>query len=109
MLRAVQQGEPLRLFTDQIRCPIWAINLAEALLELAKKDTAGILNIVGPEPLSRYDLGVALLSALGIDSPVIGTSAPDSMPRRLVLSIERAPKILNTPLLTIDQARARVF
>jgi dTDP-4-dehydrorhamnose reductase len=104
MLKTIQQGEALRLFTDQIRCPIWVFNLADALLELAEKDSTGILNLVGPEALSRYDLGAALLSALGIESPIIGTSAPDTMPKRLVLSIERAQKILKTSLLPIDQA-----
>jgi dTDP-4-dehydrorhamnose reductase len=106
MLRAVERGEPVRLFADQIRCPIWAVNLADALLELARGPAAGILNVVGPEPLSRYDLGMALLSALGIEGRVIPAAAPDTQPKRLILSLDRARAVLQTPLLTLAQARA---
>ncbi|HEX3053431.1 MAG TPA: SDR family oxidoreductase [Aggregatilineaceae bacterium] len=106
MIAAIQCGETMRLFTDQIRCPIWAVNLAEALLELVETDYGGCLNLVGPEPLSRYDLGTALLAALGYDPAkhVVAAAAPDSAPRKLVLSIERAREVLGTPLLTIREA-----
>jgi dTDP-4-dehydrorhamnose reductase len=106
MLRAVERGDMLHLFTDQFRCPIWVNNLADALLELAALDTTGLLHVVGPQLLSRYDLGTALLAALGYDSAlhVTPASAPDTHPKILNLSIERARSILNTPLLTLAQA-----
>ncbi|MBN1202387.1 MAG: SDR family oxidoreductase [Anaerolineae bacterium] len=109
MLRAIERGERLRLFVDQVRCPIWAVNLADVLLELADTDAAGLLHVVGPEPLSRYDLGTALLDALGIDPAlhVDMAQAPGSRPKSLVLDITRARSIVNTPLLTVAQARAR--
>lgn len=110
MLRALDRGEPLRLFTDQMRCPVWAWNLADALLELAETDAAGLLHVVGPERISRYDLGVALLSALGYDPEkhVIPTPAPDTDPKVLNLSINRARDLLaRTRLLTVDEARTR--
>ncbi len=109
MLAALRRGEPLRLYTDQIRCPIWAVNLADALLELAGKPVSGLLHVVGPEPVSRYDLGTALLDALGHDGArlVEKASAPDTHPKVLHLPVERARAILDTPLLSIAEARAR--
>ena len=38
------------------------------LLELTESDLSGVIHAVGPEPLSRYELGSALLDALGYDS-----------------------------------------
>jgi dTDP-4-dehydrorhamnose reductase len=107
MLRALERGETLRLFSDQVRCPIWAVNLADALLELAARDAADLLHVVGP-PLSRYDLGVGLLDALGVDTAgrVSPVPAPNTLPRRLVLSTDRAQALLKTPLLTLAEARA---
>ncbi|RPJ02959.1 MAG: NAD-dependent epimerase/dehydratase family protein [Chloroflexi bacterium] len=108
MLRAIERGEPVRLFTDQMRCPIWAINLADALLELVDRPAAGLLHIVGPELVSRHDLGVALLAALGIDPAqhVIATTAPDHQVKRLYLSVERARSLLQkTRLLTVAEAQ----
>ena len=108
MLRAIERGEPVRLYTDQTRCPIWAFNLADALLELVDSPAAGLLHIVGPDLVSRHDLGVALLAALGIDPAqhVIPTVAPDHQVKRLYLSVERARSLLRkTRLLSITEAQ----
>ncbi len=109
MLRALECGETLCLYTDQLRCPIWAVNLADALLELAGTDTPGILHLVGPELLSRYDLGRGLLAALGhdLDAHIIPATAPEDRPKCLHLSVARVQAILQTPLLTLAEARAQ--
>lgn len=109
MLRAIAQGQPVQLYTDQIRCPIWAENLAHILLELADTDLSGLLHAVGPEPLSRYDLGCALLEAVGHDPAIhaVAARAPASQPRRLVLSTARAQAALKyTRLLSLAEAHA---
>ncbi len=110
MLRAVRRGERLRLFADQVRCPIWVWNLADALLELVRYDVSGVLHVVGPEPVSRYDLGVALLDAQGYDPAehVDPVPAPDTAPKALHLSAAHAQAVLkDTPLLTLAAARVR--
>lgn len=109
MLRAIERGDRVRLYADQIRCPIWVWNLADALLELVPRDVFGVLHVVGPEPVSRYDLGVALLEAQGMDPAqhVDAVPAPDTAPKVLHLSTERAQTVLqHTPLLTLAAARA---
>ncbi|NLF77634.1 MAG: SDR family oxidoreductase [Chloroflexi bacterium] len=108
MLRAIERGEPVRLYADQIRCPIWAVDLADALITLAATDARGLLHVVGPQALSRYDLGTALLRALGHDPTqhVIAAESPETQPRRLVLSVERAQALLGRPLLTLAQVVA---
>jgi dTDP-4-dehydrorhamnose reductase len=55
------------LFTDMIRQPVHVDDLADALLELATSDYAGILNVAGPDPISRYDLGVLMARRDGLD------------------------------------------
>ncbi len=108
MLRAIDRGEPISLYIDQMRCPIWAFNLADALLELVEMDAVGLLHVVGPESISRYALGTALLAELGIDPAlhVVPAHAPTTQPQALPLSIARARALLKrTTLLTVDQAR----
>jgi dTDP-4-dehydrorhamnose reductase len=108
MLRAIERGEPLRLFTDQYRCPIWVWNLAAALLELAGLDLGGgVLHVAGPAPVSRYMLAMALLTALGVDpAPHVQTaSCPDTQAKRIVLSVDRARGLLHTTLMSLAQAR----
>jgi dTDP-4-dehydrorhamnose reductase len=85
---------------------VWT--LADALLELVETGAAGLLHVVGPQLISRYTLGVGLLDALGIEMAgrVEAAPAPETQPRRLDLSLNRARTLLrHTPLLTLDEAR----
>jgi dTDP-4-dehydrorhamnose reductase len=102
-------GETVTLFTDELRHPIWANNLAEALIEIATRRTLGILHIAGPEALSRYEYGLRLLHAAGIDprDGIVSGLAEEIAPTRirdLRLCLDRADQVLTTPLLTIEEA-----
>ena len=54
------------LFTDDYRCPIHVDDLAAALLELATSTRSGIHHIAGPEPISRYELGIRIARRDGL-------------------------------------------
>lgn len=104
--------EVVTLFTDELRHPIWARNLAEALLEAAAERITGILHIAGPEALSRHEYGLRLLRAAGIDPadgirPGLAAEIAPARVRDLRLCLDRAQQTLTTPLLTIDEAAAR--
>lgn len=108
MLDVIGRGDKLWFYTDQMRCPIWVWNLSDVLLELSETGAAGLLHVVGPECISRYDLGVGLLSALGYDPAqhVIPLPAPDRYPKVLNLSVDRARALLRrTRLLSLGEAR----
>ncbi len=111
MLEKAARGEPVALFTDEIRQPIWAYNLAEALLELAALPYTGALHIAGPERLSRWDYGRALLDAMELADqvrvqPVRAAEVAPGRPQDVSLDLSRARQLLKTPLLSIGQARA---
>jgi dTDP-4-dehydrorhamnose reductase len=105
--RAILRGEMPRLFTDEMRCPIWVFNLAQALLELAETEYRGVLNLAGPQALSRYDFGVKLLRALkGDPTQLIPLSSAESgmmRPRDCTLDLARARKLLKTKLFSVDE------
>ncbi len=65
LLAALERGECPGLFRDEWRTPLEAGNAAEALLEVALRGVCGILHVAGPERLSRFELGLRLLHALG--------------------------------------------
>lgn len=105
--RSILRGEMRRLYTDELRCPIWVRNLSEAVVELAEMDYRGVLNVAGPQPLSRYDFGLKLMEALGGDTSrlIPGLSASGTIVRPLdcTLDISRAQKLLETKLLGVDE------
>jgi dTDP-4-dehydrorhamnose reductase len=51
----LKAGKPVRLFTDERRCPIWVESLAAALLELARSDAAHSLSTSRVSPRGSSD------------------------------------------------------
>jgi len=105
----------VRLFTDELRCPVWVESLAAAVVELAGMDYTGVLHVAGAQPLSRYEFGLRLLRFHGLDPcrtcpersrRVIPARSRDSgLPRPLncTLDCSRARALLCTPLPGVDE------
>ncbi|MEV4131926.1 sugar nucleotide-binding protein [Dactylosporangium sp. NPDC049742] len=71
------------LFTDEIRMPVHVDDLAAALLEVAAGSHRGVLNIAGPEPISRHELGLLVAARDGLDpSAIPAARSRDLFPNR---------------------------
>jgi len=57
MRRAWQAGRTLRLFTDELRCPLPAGATARAIWELAAQNRPGLYHLAGRDRLSRWQIG----------------------------------------------------
>lgn len=107
---SLRQGQPITLFTDEIRSPVWVQDLAAALIELAGLDYAGVINVAGPQPLSRYAMGKRLARRLGLDPR--GITAGESLhsglrrPRNCTLDVRLAQRLLRTRLRSYDEGIA---
>ncbi|MFC0509365.1 sugar nucleotide-binding protein [Micromonospora costi] len=90
------------LFTDELRCPIDVADLAAAVLELADTDHAGVLNVAGPDAVSRADLGLLVARREGLDPAGMKTStgaeAGVLRPTDVRLDSRRAAGLLRTRL-----------
>jgi dTDP-4-dehydrorhamnose reductase len=115
--RGLRGHAPLRLFSDEIRCPIAVVDLARQLWEIASlggTDRAGVWHLAGPEALSRFALGLLIADTLGLDASRIqavpSASAPEPRPRDLRLLTSRADAALATRARPISAlaAEARV-
>ena len=60
----IRAGEKIRLFTDEIRTPVSAMDAASGLL-LAMEQIRGIVHLGGKESVSRFQMGKLLIEALG--------------------------------------------
>jgi len=103
VLDSIRQGSDITLFTDEYRCPIYAVDLAAAVLELAAGDYRGILNVAGPQALSRYEFGVLTARAWHVDPagiiPGLCRESGLIRPRDCRLDVSRTQRLLyNTPL-----------
>jgi dTDP-4-dehydrorhamnose reductase len=100
---AWKAGQPMTLFTDEFRSPIFAGETARAIWELALQNRTGLFHAAGAEKLSRWQIGRLLAgrwpelkadikpgSARNFPGP---PRAPDTS-----LNISRIQKILSRPL-----------
>jgi dTDP-4-dehydrorhamnose reductase len=62
LLAAIRSGQTPPLFTDEIRQPTTAGNVAEVMLELSeRRDLHGLFHWAGGEPISRFEMGERIL------------------------------------------------
>lgn len=101
---AVARGQRPRLYTDEVRTPLDVEVAARALVELARLEIVGVLNVAGPERATRHELGLRALRAAGrerAESLVEAStrSGPHAdRPADVALDASRARSLLDTPL-----------
>lgn len=99
---ALQTGQGMKLFTDEVRCPIFAGETARAVWELVQKNCAGVFHVAGAEKLSRYEIGRMLLRRWPIKAGIERGLAKDfpGPPRALdtTLDISKVQKTLSRSL-----------
>ncbi len=106
------RGEPLALFADVLRQPVWVETLAEALVGLAERGTGGRFNVAGEQVLSREGFGRRMLAWWGVpgcERITAGTGAEvsDEIPLDLRLELDRARRVLGIELPGVDPILAR--
>ncbi|MEV6709197.1 SDR family oxidoreductase [Micromonospora wenchangensis] len=98
------------LFTDELRCPIDVTDLARAVLELATSSYAGLLNVAGPDAVSRAELGLLVARRDGLDpggmTTATGRSSGLVRPTQVRLDSSRAAGLLRTRLRGVTELLA---
>ncbi len=113
MINNIKSGKRTVLFTDEIRCPIWIDTLSYCLLELANMSSIGFLNVAGPKPMNRWEIGTKLLKLLNLENnklviPGLQSESNLTRPKDLTLIIKKAQGLLKTPLLDLDDALLQI-
>lgn len=94
-MAALRAGQPLKLFVDEVRTPVWLADAARALIALAESDVCGLIHVAGPERLSRFALIERCARLLGLSAaaaqPVsrLSIAAPEPRPADLSLDGRR--------------------
>lgn len=104
----LRAGDPLTLFTDEIRCPVRLDDLSSQLWEIGGSpaaDRSGMWHLVGAEAFSRFDLGVLIARHQGLDPGGIEGRSSRGLrpprPRDVRLTTARADTALVTPTRSV--------
>lgn len=104
LVAALRRGERVRLFVDEWRTPVHAEDAASAIAELvAMAAPPPVLNLAGPERLTRHEFGLAVARHHRLDERLIeGARQADVAsipvrPRDLSLRTDLAQRILARP------------
>lgn len=108
----LRAGQPVQLFADVVRQPVWVETLAEALLRLVHGDHQGYFNVAGSQALSRDAFGRRMLEwwQVPLRERVESVRVAElawPVPRNLRLRLVRARKILAIELPGVDEVLAR--
>jgi dTDP-4-dehydrorhamnose reductase len=101
--QAWKSGGTMKLFTDEFRSPLPAVETARAVWELADKNCRGLFHVAGAERLSRWQIGQLLAGRHPeLKAAIEPASARDfaGPPRALdtSLNITKVQSILSVPL-----------
>ena len=106
MADALRSGNPITLFDNQFRNPVWIRTLCLACLELAGDGFVGILNVAGRQALSRAEFALKMLDWWGIterETITIAPSTGDKWPLDCRFDLRLGTAVLDTPLLGVDE------
>lgn len=109
LLDAARTGQPVTLFTDEVRSPVYVHDLCAVLLELAARpELTGAFNTGGEQSLSRWDFGLRLLAAHGVPRPPhvragLVAEAPTARARNLTMRSDRVSALLRNRLRGVDE------
>jgi dTDP-4-dehydrorhamnose reductase len=113
VVNSLREKKNINMFTDVFFSPIEVSNLAEALLEIGRKNISGIYHVAGIERCSKYSFGMEIARAFGLEQGLIQpasvaqASLKAPRPKDISLDITKAAKTIETRLLNVKEGIAR--
>jgi dTDP-4-dehydrorhamnose reductase len=102
VLDALEGRRDVAFFSDELRCPIVAADLAVALLDLARQPVSGLLHVAGGDTVSRLEFAQLVAASQGGDPARLRSALSSARgPRRplnCALDCRRAAGLLATPI-----------
>jgi dTDP-4-dehydrorhamnose reductase len=107
MVKVAQAGKPLRVVNDQVGCPTYTVDLANATLDLLDRGASGIWHVSNAGQTTWFDFAKAIFEEWGLSPDLQPTTSaewkatrPDSAvrPAYSVLDVEPIERLLGRPM-----------
>jgi dTDP-4-dehydrorhamnose reductase len=112
---ALQKGEKLRIFHDQVRTPTYVEDLASAIISIVERNCTGIFHISGKDVLTPYEMVVATANYLCLDATLIEKvtekdfQQPARRPLKTGFDLSKAEKTLNYRPVSFEEGLEKTF
>jgi dTDP-4-dehydrorhamnose reductase len=110
VINNLEKKEKMKLIDDQYNSPTLNTNLAEMLVEAAKRNLTGIFNLSGATRINRFDFARAICKSFQLDEKLISPIKSNQLnwkakrPEDASLNVEKAKKTLTHKPLAMDVA-----
>ena len=112
---ALQRGEKLNVFNDQVRTPTYVEDLAVGILSILEKQKTGIYHISGKDVLTPYQMAMAVAEYLNLDATLINKveekdlDQPARRPLKTGFSISKAKNDLDYQPISFKEGLKKTF
>ena len=106
---SLQEGEPIKVVSDQMRTPTYVGDLAHGLVEMIKRKATGIYHLSGKEQLTPYQMALKTADHFSLDKSLITEVTADTFtqpakrPPRTGFDISKAEKELGYNPMTFEE------
>jgi dTDP-4-dehydrorhamnose reductase len=104
ILRALDAGEPLTMFTDVYFSPLFVDDLTDAALALLDRGVRGVVNVAGGERLSKHEFALRTAEVFDLPASKVRATSVDeaalraARPKDMSLDVTRAVAALGRPM-----------
>lgn len=112
---ALQKGEELKIFDDQVRTPTYVEDLANAIISIINKKAKGIYHVSGEDVMTPYGIAVAVAHHLHLDASLIEKvtekdfDQPAKRPLKTGFDISKAKRELDYSPVSFEEGLRRTF
>lgn len=113
--KALEKGETLKIFDDQVRTPTYVEDLARGIVSIIEKKAKGIYHLSGEDTLTPYQMAVAAAKHLNLNEALITKvtekefQQPARRPLKTGFDISKAKKELNYHPISFREGLEKTF
>lgn len=112
---ALQKGEALKIFDDQVRTPTYVEDLARGIVSILEKRAKGVYHLSGEDVLTPYQMAIAVAKHLNLNEALIAKVTekefhqPAKRPLKTGFDISKAKKELEYQPISFSDGLERTF
>lgn len=113
--KALQKGEQLKIYDDQVRTPTYVADLANALVSIIEKKAKGVFHISGEDVRTPYQIAIEVADFLHLDKSLITKVTRETFsqaalrPLKTGFNISKAKKELSYQPISFQEGLAKTF